>query len=280
MKCSLATKTRAFLKLIRPELCIMGLIGVFVGGIINGFEYASFNLFLAMIVVVLMTAGSMAFNDYFDWEIDKMIHPERPIPSGRLLPKESLWFAISSFFVALIFSFFINVVCFGIVVLSIGFLVLYEKFLKNQGLVGNIVVAFLSSMAFTFGGASVGQLHDALILSVMAFLLMLGREILMDVRDIKGDSLRRITLPMKIGKKYAIYLGCIFLAMTIALTPLPALWDILSVWYLIIIIPVDFLIAYAIILSIKDMQNTGRTTDIVRLGMALGLIGFVVGIIP
>lgn len=280
MKCPLATKTKAFLKLIRPELCIMGLIGVFVGGIINGFEYASFNLFLAMIVVVLMTAGSMAFNDYFDWEIDKMIHPERPIPSGRLLPKESLWFAISSFFVALIFSFFINVVCFGIVVLSIGFLVLYEKFLKNQGLVGNIVVAFLSSMAFTFGGASVRQLHDALILSVMAFLLMLGREILMDVRDIKGDSLRRITLPMKIGKKYAIYLGCIFLAMTIALTPLPALWDILSVWYLIIIIPVDFLIAYAIILSIKDMQNTGRTTDIVRLGMALGLIGFVVGIIP
>lgn len=280
MKYPLSDKAKAFTELIRPELCIMGLISVFIGGVISGFQYVSFDLFLAMIVAFFMTAGCHAFNDYFDWEIDKVIHPERPISSGSVLPKEGLQFATVSFLIALVISFVINMLCFRIIVLSVGFIVLYEKFLKNQAFVGNIVVAFLSGMAFTFGGAAVGQPYNAVIISVMAFLLMLGREILMDVRDIEGDILRRATLPMKIGEKYAIYLGCIFLVVTVALTPLPTLWNILSEWYLIIIIPVDLLIVYAILLALKDMQNTGRTTDIVKLGMAFGLIGFIVGIIP
>lgn len=257
----------------------MGMISVFVGGVISGFGYISFNLFLAMVVIFLMTAGSMAFNDYFDWEIDRVIHPKRPIPSGKLRAKEGLWFAFSSFFISLIFSFFINLECFGIVILSIGFFVLYEKFLKNQGLMGNIVVAFLSSMTFTFGGASVGKIYNATILSVIAFFLVIGREILMDVRDAEGDKLGRITLPIKIGKKYAAYIGCIFLVVAIALTPLPVIWNIFSMWYLVIIIPADFLITYAILLSLKDVKNTSRTPDIVRIGMAFGLIGFILGVI-
>lgn len=273
-------KAKSFLELTRPALCLMGLVSVFIGGVISGFEYASFNLLLAMIVAILVTAGSMAINDYFDWEIDKVIHPERPVPSGRLSPKEALWFAILSLFIALIFSFVINILCFGIILLSVGFIIFYEKFLKNQGLAGNMIVAFLSSLPFTFGGASVGQPYNAMILSLIAFFLVLGREILMDVRDMEGDRLSRVTLPMKIGEKHAIYLGCIFLIATIALTPLPIFFGILKMWYAVIIIPADFLIAYAMLLSLKNIQNTAITPNIVRVAMAVGLVGFIAGIIP
>jgi len=274
------SKAKSFLELTRPALCLMGLVGVFIGGVISGFEYVSFNLLLAMIVVVLVTAGSMAINDYFDWEIDKVIHPERPVPSGRLLPKEALWFAILSLFIALIISFAINILCFGIILLSIGFIVFYEKFLKNQGIAGNMVVAFLSSLPFAFGGASVRQPYNAMILSLMAFFIVLGREILMDVRDMEGDRLSRVTLPMKVGEKHAIYLGCIFLVVAIVLTPLPIFLGILRMWYAVIIIPADFLIAYAMLLSLKNIQNTRITPNIVRVAMAVGLVGFIVGIIP
>ena len=174
----------------------------------------------------------------------------------------------------------INILCFGIAILTIFFIILYEKFFKNQGLTGNAVVAFLSATSFIFGGASVGQLYNTFVPSMIAFLLVLGREILMDVRDMDGDKIGRVTLPMKIGRKPAIYIGCIFLAVAISLTPLPTLLGILGVWYILIIIPTDFFLAYAIISSLMDVRNVGKTANMVRMGMAVGLIGFIIGMIP
>ena len=111
----------------------------------------------------------MALNDYIDQEIDEYIHPERAIPSGKVSPKSILTFSILIFLFSLFLSFFINIICFGIVVISILLLFIYEKFFKNQGLVGNISVAFLSSMTFVFGGASTGKIYNASILSIMTF---------------------------------------------------------------------------------------------------------------
>lgn len=277
---NLLNKTKALLKLFRFELCLMGMLSAFVGGLVSGFEYVNYDLFLAMFVVALMVAGSMAINDYFDFEIDKIVHPERPIPSGKVPPKEALLFAVVLFSVSLILSLLINILCLMIVIVSIFSLLMYEVLFKSQGLIGNIIVAFISSMSFTFGGAAIWQPYNSLVLSAITFLLMLGREILMDVRDMEGDILYRETLPMKIGRKSATYFGCAFLIVAIAITPLPALWGILNKWYLMIVIPVDFFIAYAILLAIKSIHNTGKTADMVRMAMAAGLIGFIAGIIP
>ena len=277
---NLSNGVKILLKLMRWDLCLMAMISVFIGAAIDGFRYLSTNLLLAMVVVFLVTAGGMAFNDYLDWEIDKYIHPERAIPSGKVSPKSILKFAIAIFLISLSLSFIINIICFGIVATSILLLFLYEKFFKNQGLVGNISVAFLSSMTFVFGGASIGKIYNASILSIMTFLLMLGREILMDVRDIKGDVLRRTTLPMKFGKKYSVYLGCIFLIAALALVPIPFIFGILNIGYIIIAIPVYFLIIYAISISLKNIKNIGKATDIMKIVMAIALIGFIVGIIP
>ncbi|RLF33281.1 MAG: hypothetical protein DRN21_04125 [Thermoplasmata archaeon] len=272
-------KARSFLELIRPITVMLGLMGVFVGGILGGFHLVSLDLFFAMIVVVFMVAGAMALNDYFDMEVDKIAHLHRPIPSGRLSPKEGLRFAYVSFFIASLLSIFINVFSFGIVVFSIGLLVLYEKYFKDIGLAGNIVAAFISSMALIFGGVAVGQAHNALILAVMTFLIMLGREILKDVEDIDGDILTRVTLPMKIGRKNALYAGCLAIIATIALIPFPYWWNILSLWYIVIIIPAGMLFVYSIILVLKDIKNIGTTIEILRSGSAFALVGFIIGVL-
>ena len=151
--------------------------------------------------------------------------------------------------------------------------------LKNKGIAGNLVVAFVSSMSFTFGGAAVGQPLSSLILSIMAFFIFLGREILMDVRDIGGDMLARVTLPMQIGEKAATHVGCIFLAVTIILTPFPFIWGILSVWYLLTIILVDIIGIYVILLSFKKILNIGKMADLVRILAAIGSIAFIVGVV-
>lgn len=272
-------KIKAFLEIIRLQVVAGGVTGVFIGGIASGFQYDLSSLFLAMIAIFLVTAGSMTLNDYFDWKIDAVVHPKRPIPSGRLSSKEGLAFAVISFFIALVLSFFINMMCFWIAIISIGLITLYELFLKNQGIVGNMLVAFVCSMAFMFGAASVGQFSNVLILAVMMFFPVIGREILMDIRDMDGDKLARVTLPIKIGKNPAVYLSCLFLSILIILTPLPIIWGILGIWYLIVFAFVDILVAYAIILSLRDVHNVGRAADLIKLTIAVVLIGFIVGIV-
>ncbi len=272
-------KAKSFLELIRPVTVILGLMGVFVGGILGGFQFVSLNLFFAMIVVVFMVAGAMALNDYFDIDIDKIAHPHRPIPSGRVSPKGSLQFAYVSFFIALLLSMVINMLSFGIIIFSTVLLVLYEKYFKNIGLAGNIITAFISSMALIFGGAAVGQAQNAMILAVMTFLIMLGREILKDVEDIEGDILTRVTLPMKIGRKNALYAGCLAIIATVVLIPVPYWWNILSLWYIVIIIAASTLFIYSIALVLKDIKNIGTTIEILRSGSAFALIGFIVGVL-
>jgi geranylgeranylglycerol-phosphate geranylgeranyltransferase len=258
----------------------MALTGAFIGGSINGIQFISFNLLLAVIVVFLMLGGANAFNDYFDGEIDKIIHPKRAIPSGVLTEKDCLRFAYYTFALSLILSFLINFYCFLIVVFTIVLLVIYEKIFKEMALLGNILAGFLGGMAFVFGGVAVGKPYTATVLAIMAFLIMLAREILMDVRDIEGDILQRVTLPMKIGVEKAIYFGCICIVLTILLTPLPLLWNILNWKYLLFVIPADILFISAIFLVLKNVKNTGKTTTIIRTGGALGLIGFILGVLP
>ena len=273
-------KLKYYIFMIRPKISIMALTGAFIGGTINGLEFINANLFLSVIIVFLMLGGANAFNDYFDREVDRIIHPKRAIPLGKLSEKECLYFAYLTFIISLILSIIINFYCFLIVVFTIILLILYEKLFKEMALIGNILAGFLGGMAFIFGGVAIGKPYNAIVLALIAFLIMLAREILMDVRDIKGDSIQRQTLPMKIGVKNAIYFGCICILAAIIITPFPVLWNILNWKYLLLIIPADILFLYAIYITLKNVKNTGKTTTIIRTGGALGLLGFILGILP
>jgi hypothetical protein len=67
---------------------------------------------------------------------------------------------------------------------------------------------------------------------------------------------------------------------TVLITPFPLLWNILNWKYLLLMIPADILFIYAIYLSLRDVKNTGRTTTIIRTGGALGLLGFILRVLP
>ena len=279
MKQSFSIKGIALLESIRPFTTLLGLAGAYIGAMVAGAPLISIPVILAMIVVFLVGAGSMPFNDYFDHEIDQISHPKRPIPSKRLTPQEALYFSLILFGVALTISYFINIVCFGIVVFSLGFLYIYEVFMKNIGFVGNILVAFLSSLSFTFGGAAVGNPFASILLSLITFFLFTGRETLKDVQDVKGDLLSRSTLPMKIGEKNAAIVGSIFLIIAIMITPAPYLLGQLRIGYLIFIAIVDLICIYAMIETLKDLRNTEKTVSLLRTASAIGVIAIIIGAI-
>ena len=113
----------------------------------------------------------------------------------------------------------------------------------------------------------------------MAFLVMLGREILMDVRDVQGDALARMTLPMKIGVQKAIYVGCLPVLITVILTPVPYFVGIFRWWYLVVVVPADVLFILAMLWVLKDRKNVGITTDTLRTGSAVALGAFIIGLV-
>jgi geranylgeranylglycerol-phosphate geranylgeranyltransferase len=158
----------------------------------------------------MITAGGNAMNDYFDRSIDSIIHKERPIPSKRLSPSMALVFGIGCFIAGFFLSIFINFLCLSIATINIAMLIIYEKYLKKRGFFGNISISYLVASIFLFGGAAVGNIVATAILAILAFLANMGREIMKDVEDIKGDEMERKTFPMKIVKTQRYFCLCFF----------------------------------------------------------------------
>lgn len=279
MKSVLTVKIPAMIESLRLFTSLLVPAVVYIGGLVAGSSFFSMPLFLAMISFFMLAAGSMPLNDYLDRKIDGIVHPNRPIPSGRVLPNELLILSLALFASGLILSSFINLICFGLVCFTLIFIFLYELFFKKKGFAGNIVVAFLSSMSFTFGSSALGNPFASLFLSIIAFLLFTGREILKDVEDVKGDEGIRDTLPMSVGEKNAAIIGSIFILAGVVFTPIPYVFNQLGAGYLISIIMVDIIGLYAIIKTLQDLRHTTKTVSLLRVASGLGIFSFLIGTI-
>lgn len=270
-------KTKALIQSLRLQATLLGPAGAYIGGLVAGAPYLSVPLLLAAVVVFLVGAGSMPLNDYFDRKIDAISHPERPIPQNILSAKGVLYFSFILFGIATVISYYINLLCFGIVLFSLIFLLGYEVLFKNYGFAGNITVAFLSAMAFTFGGAAVGNPLASFLFSVITFFLFIGIEVFKDVHDIKGDVLSRNTLPMRIGEKKAVLVGATGLIIAVLLTPLPYILYGFNMTYLVCMIIVDILWIYGAFITIKDIQNTDYTVRLLKKAAGFALLAIIIG---
>jgi geranylgeranylglycerol-phosphate geranylgeranyltransferase len=264
----------------------MGAIGVFIGALIGvGLDVFTpdhyINVISAAVVAAFFMASGNILNDYFDREIDRINHPDRPIPKGQISPQNALNSAISIFICIVILTFFINFYSFIITIIALVLMVGYELTLKNRGLVGNLTISALVAFLFLLGGAAVTHLESVLILALLAFFATLSREIVKDIEDIKGD-ITRDTLPKKIGIKNAGICGAGALLIAIILSPLPSYPEYipyfeiekLNDFYLLVVLAADLIFFLAIFNTFK---NPNLAQNILKLGMVVALAAFIVG---
>jgi geranylgeranylglycerol-phosphate geranylgeranyltransferase len=271
----------AAIQLLRPINCFMVALAVLVGALIAGgfagVEIHIWSLGLACVVAFIFTGAGNSLNDYYDRKIDRINHPERPIPSGRIRPEFALNLAIILFFIALVIAYFINYIAFTIVVANLIVMVSYEVIFKVRGLAGNLNISWLTGTTFLFGGAAVLMVERTIILAVLAFLATLGREIAKDIEDIGGD-IGRYTLPMKMGIKNAGSVASISLAIAVALSPLPILLKLFSsqgiIYYLPAIIVADAIFIYCISLLVRGKAGASNT---LKGAMLVALMAFLAG---
>jgi len=115
----------SFVELARPMEWSKSLLNMWIGVMMAFYVFSfqiDFNLFImGFISVALLWSGLYALNDYTDWKIDfrHKVKKVRPIPSGRIAPKEALLFSV----VAVVLSFVFALVI-GIFLLSITLLIM------------------------------------------------------------------------------------------------------------------------------------------------------------
>jgi len=228
--------------------------------------------------VFCIGAGCHPLNDYFDYEVDKINHPKRPLPSGLFKPITAVYMSLILFSLSLVLSAFINIYCFSINLLGIALIFFYELSLKNKGLGGNMLVAFTAAISFNYGGAIVGDVFKPIFFTLIAFFIFFGREIIMDVRDFDGDKYTRATLPILIGKKKAVYFASVMVTISVILLFMPFFYGLFKIWFELLAIPVALFAIYTVSLSIYDLKNVGKTAEMLRITMILGLILIVLGI--
>jgi len=269
------------LELIRPHNCLLAGLAVLVGAIVSAGGSPPPLVALAFLVAAVVCGGGNAINDYFDREVDAINRPGRPIPSGRLSASNALIIACFMLAGGALLATAINPACFALAAFNSFLLILYTSKLKRRGLVGNLAIGYLVGSTFLFGGLAVGPLGAVGILASMAALSTVGRELIKDVEDMPGDREMGLrTLPLTHGVHVATWLGVLFIAAAIALSPLPWWLGLLRGAYLAPVLAAITFFVLGVIFVVREpsVQSASRASLAYKLGMGFGLLAFLAGV--
>ncbi|MDX2301377.1 MAG: geranylgeranylglycerol-phosphate geranylgeranyltransferase [Microscillaceae bacterium] len=147
------------------------------------------HLFLLSFSTVCIAAAGYMINDYYDVKIDTINKPNRVIV-GRVI-KRRVVMAANLFlnFLGFLIALYLSKKVF-LITLGAGFLLWwYSNYLKRLPLVGNITIAFLTSLAVILLSVYYRQNELMIyIFAIFAFFISLIREIVKDMEDVKGDA--------------------------------------------------------------------------------------------
>ena len=275
-----------YIEILRPGNAIMSAIVIILVAIID----RSFNIpiILAMLAVFFETAAGNVINDYFDYNIDLVNKPERPIPSGRISLKNGRNYAYLLFALGTVCGFMIsfitnNWIPFMIVLLADVVLYLYAYKLKSTPLLGNLTVGFMTGFGFVFGGFTLNNpniIITSIYLGFFAFVMTTARELVKDIEDVEGDKLEGArTLPILYDERTTAILAAILIIIDCALCPLLYHINIFGIYYLAIIAIAVILFLYSAVLILKNQEKAiaKKVSKYLKIGMLIAFVSFIFG---
>jgi geranylgeranylglycerol-phosphate geranylgeranyltransferase len=273
---------KAYIFITRPVNVILTFFVVIVGAFICvNSDYSIDKILLAALSAAFTAGAGNIINDIYDKEADKINHPERPLAKG-IITTNNAW--IEYFILTLLAvaaSSIINQKALVIVILTSVLLYLYSARLKKIPLLGNITVAYLTGLAFIFGGIAVNNVRGALIPAVFAFFINLIRELIKDMDDIEGDAKVGLqTFSKRFGTKATILLITFVTITLIASTFYPFIKDIYNIEFFVLAMLVvnPILVYFLKLLYEKDAsKNLNKLSNMLKLNMVFGLLAIFLG---
>ncbi|MFH1237461.1 MAG: UbiA family prenyltransferase [Candidatus Aenigmatarchaeota archaeon] len=294
------------LGMMRPGNCLMAAAGALIGALIaiggiNGLFSAQFML-VAVAVIAITGAGNV-INDYCDVEADKVNRPRRPIPSGAVSKRGALVFAVLLFALGSFCALTISWACFFIALFNTLLLVVYSWTLQHKVFIGNITVGYLVGSVFFFGAAAFfnGRIGIALVLTALAMMVNVSREIVKDMEDMEGDRksfLKRIASSgkkrgerfkmtddgarLRYNERMMIVISIFCLLVAVALSAVPYYFGYLRASYVIVILAADALFVsciYSVLRGQRKKKGYARISSRLKYAMLIAMAAFVAGVI-
>jgi 4-hydroxybenzoate polyprenyltransferase len=158
------------------------------------------RFWLEGLLIILIMATGYWVNDVYDFKIDRVNKPSRTYVGAYLSRKKVLtaYFAVLGFIAlaSLLLPFKFLLLNYP----AMGALYVYARFYKRAAVVGNLIIASLTSAVILAGGFLYYLKMPQAWMMAFAFLITFIREVTKDVEDIRGDlqfGLR--TLPILVG---------------------------------------------------------------------------------
>jgi len=296
--CSAQTRIVGLIRIVRPVNVLVCALSVLAGGLLVGKPFDMLGEALTAIIsgrpaewfvralcaaasASLILASGDVHNDIVDLAADRVNVPGRPIPSGAVGRKAAGLLAATLAGAGLCFS--IPLGPGGIVIAGVAviLLALYNIRLKGIPLAGNLTVAVLGGLAFFYGGLASGALDKAWIPALFALLFHLGREIIKDAADVRGDRAAGLrTLATEYGAAAAgRWAAAAFILLGVAVSLPYACGWFGRVYFLLIAGGIWPVLAYAASSSLVHPSETNlrKVAFILKLDMAVGVLAVLAG---
>jgi len=211
-------------QILRPHNMLAAAFSVATGYYVAGGDDLVEIVILSLLTAAVTGAGNI-INDYHDLSIDRVNKPRRPLPSGRLpagVARRLYWFIAVP----------VTVVAFVALPMSVAFVIAiwqvllfgYAVRIKRVFVVGNVLVAVVTSSAFLAGAILARDAVAAVIPIAIAFLFVLSREVVKGAEDIEGDRAAGVgTVAVVCGVRGAAMIAAATMLVLAAAMPLPAI---------------------------------------------------------
>ena len=220
----LKTKLFAHFETMRPyTLFWCGLVSLLGASLMYGDIPPLRVSLLVFFIPILGWIAGLYLADYYDRNLDAIQKPHRPIPSGRMLPREALYigatYAIIGLGLTLLLPFF-NI----LLVFLAGILVFcYAKYTKARGLLGNFNRGAMTVITYLFGVFSISSSSSIpfplWMLSFVFFLHDTNSNIIGAIRDVHGDKRGGCkTTPVRYGIRRTLYISIFFSVLYLLIT--------------------------------------------------------------
>ena len=150
---------KGYLQLMRPANLPTAAADIFAGAALAGILTASFPILPLLLLVfasVFLYAGGVVLNDVFDYKLDKIERPERPIPSGLIALKYAAFFGSILLLIGILLAFLVHQFSGSIAIGLAVSILLYDGFSKKYSFLGPFNMGLCRSLNLLLGMSVLG----------------------------------------------------------------------------------------------------------------------------
>ncbi|MBF6591170.1 MAG: UbiA family prenyltransferase [Ktedonobacterales bacterium] len=204
------TKVMAHIEMMRPYTMFhSGLVAIAGAEVASAGRVVPWRVVLAALVTMCGWEAGLYAGDYYDRELDAHSKPSRPVPSGRVSPREALLTMGGLILVGYLAALALGVANLALAVGTTVLGIAYSKTFKAKAILGNFDRGVLGVCAVLFGGLAGGAIlrPAVVLLAAMVFFHDAATNLVGAIRDIEGDRAAGYpTVPVVYGLVRAVWI--------------------------------------------------------------------------